>query len=200
MSEILVNTIKKADGTGSITVPAETGTVLTSASSIPTSQIASLTQGITQADHWRLSANNVYSGSAISTVTSNWERSDTEFQLIGSGMTESSGVFTFPATGIYLISGHADFVQTVETFYHGIRIETSTNGGSNWNSRSTSYTMCYTTSPSKYTSVDAHVIFDVASTTTHKIRVQCERNATVTMMGNTSTNLSYITFIRLGDT
>ena len=34
MSEILVNTIKKADGTGSITVPAETGTVLTSASSI----------------------------------------------------------------------------------------------------------------------------------------------------------------------
>lgn len=32
MSEILVNTIKKADGTGSLTVPAETGTVLTSAS------------------------------------------------------------------------------------------------------------------------------------------------------------------------
>ena len=34
MSEILVNTIKKADGTGSITVPAETGTVLTSATDI----------------------------------------------------------------------------------------------------------------------------------------------------------------------
>lgn len=34
MSEILVNTIKKADGTGSITVPAETGTVLTSASDL----------------------------------------------------------------------------------------------------------------------------------------------------------------------
>ena len=31
MSEILVNTIKKADGTGSITVPAETGTVVTTA-------------------------------------------------------------------------------------------------------------------------------------------------------------------------
>jgi len=34
MSEILVNTIKKADGTGSITVPAETGTVLTSGGAI----------------------------------------------------------------------------------------------------------------------------------------------------------------------
>jgi len=40
MSEILVNTIKKADGTGNLTVPAETGTVLTSASSIPSSQIS----------------------------------------------------------------------------------------------------------------------------------------------------------------
>ena len=39
MSEILVNTIKKADGTGSITVPAETGTVLTSASSIPATNL-----------------------------------------------------------------------------------------------------------------------------------------------------------------
>jgi hypothetical protein len=34
MSEILVNTIKKADGTGSITVPADTGNLITSASDI----------------------------------------------------------------------------------------------------------------------------------------------------------------------
>ena len=39
MSEILVNTIKKADGTGGLTVPAETGTVLTSASSIPATNL-----------------------------------------------------------------------------------------------------------------------------------------------------------------
>ena len=32
MSELLVNTIKKADGTGSLTVPAESGTVVTTAS------------------------------------------------------------------------------------------------------------------------------------------------------------------------
>ena len=42
MSEILVNTIKKADGTGSITVPAETGTVLTSASDIQSQALSDL--------------------------------------------------------------------------------------------------------------------------------------------------------------
>ena len=41
MSEILVNTIKKADGTGSITVPADSGTLLTSVSSIiPNANVA----------------------------------------------------------------------------------------------------------------------------------------------------------------
>ena len=46
MSEILVNTIKKADGTGSITVPAETGTVVTTAG-IPAANITgSLPKGV----------------------------------------------------------------------------------------------------------------------------------------------------------
>jgi hypothetical protein len=40
MSEILVNTIKKADGTGSITVPADSGTLLTSLSSLLSSNLS----------------------------------------------------------------------------------------------------------------------------------------------------------------
>jgi len=47
MSEILVNTIKKADGTGSITVPAETGTVVTTATSGTQVLVSSDTTGAT---------------------------------------------------------------------------------------------------------------------------------------------------------
>jgi hypothetical protein len=43
MSEILVNTIKKADGTGSITVPADSGTLLTSASDIVANSVLGTT-------------------------------------------------------------------------------------------------------------------------------------------------------------
>jgi hypothetical protein len=37
-------------------------------------------------------------------ITTNWEKGDNtnDFDYIGSGMTESSGIFTFPSTGIYL--------------------------------------------------------------------------------------------------
>ena len=59
--------------------------------------------GITQADQWRLSTHLSVSSETI--LTSNWERNDTSFAYIGSGMSESSGIFTFPATGIYLVMG-----------------------------------------------------------------------------------------------
>ena len=58
--------------------------------------------GITEADQWRVTT-NFNSNSSAYLITSNWERNDTHFDKIGTGMTESSGVFTFPSTGIYLI-------------------------------------------------------------------------------------------------
>ena len=56
--------------------------------------------GITEADQWRIPTTYSTSGDAV--ITS-WERNDSNFEVIGSGMTESSGIFTFPSTGKYLI-------------------------------------------------------------------------------------------------
>jgi hypothetical protein len=100
-------------GTGLITVPAD-GSVTTAKlgdASVTTAKIADanvtsaklgsdVTQGITEADQWRLTANLTTNAD----ITSNLERVDTPTTpLIGTGMTESSGIFTFPSTGIYLI-------------------------------------------------------------------------------------------------
>jgi len=58
--------------------------------------------GITMADGWRLTANT--NTGTVAVVSTNWERMDTnEFSQIGTGLTESSGVFTFPTTGIYWV-------------------------------------------------------------------------------------------------
>ena len=57
--------------------------------------------GITMAQQWRLTASK---GGENSTVSANLEIVDTNgYGSIGSNMTESSGIFTFPSTGIYLI-------------------------------------------------------------------------------------------------
>jgi hypothetical protein len=58
--------------------------------------------GITVADQWRLTTN--LTGVTAQFITANLEQIDSSGQgTLGSAMTESSGVFTFPSTGIYLV-------------------------------------------------------------------------------------------------
>ena len=59
--------------------------------------------GITMVDSWRLTSNTNVTANQDAFLTANLEQDDTSgFANIGSSMTQSSGVFTFPSTGIYL--------------------------------------------------------------------------------------------------
>ena len=92
---------------------------------------AGITQGVTQADEWRVSADyNVTTSEA--TITSNWERNDTNFSYVGSGMTESSGIFTFPSTGYYFIIFQAAYSINGDKRNIGTIIQHTTDNGSNW--------------------------------------------------------------------
>ena len=87
-----------------------------------------LTAGITMADAWRITANFEKGSSGSAYLTSNWERVDTDgFGQIGTGMSNSSGEFSFPSTGIYFIhfQAYCDGQNGAST-YAGIRIETTT--------------------------------------------------------------------------
>ena len=57
--------------------------------------------GITMADQWRITSD--FNVTSFAYVTSNWERNDDDgYGKIGTGMSESSGEFSFPSTGVYL--------------------------------------------------------------------------------------------------
>ena len=61
-----------------------------------------LSNGITEVDSWRITANFTSPSSYGNFITANWSRkaNSLNFGKKGTGMTESSGVFTFPSTGI----------------------------------------------------------------------------------------------------
>ena len=158
-----------------------------------------VTPGITQADQWRVTANYNMS-STETTLTSNWERNDTMFSYIGSGMTESSGIFTFPQTGVYKVNFQMTaFVNGQQTRYLGFHIKGSQDG-TNY-SKLTESLASISDDGSAYQSVRGEAFFDVTNTTNCKIKfdVSSEHN-NITGDGHSDQNRTFATFIRLGDT
>jgi hypothetical protein len=104
MSTLETNLIQPSTGT-SLTIGASGDTItIPSGATITNSGTASGFGGITEADQWRISANH----SGVGVLTANWERVDTySYSKLGTGMSESSGIFTFPSTGIYRIDFYA---------------------------------------------------------------------------------------------
>ena len=108
------------------------------ANSAVTSAKSSGLGGVSEADHWRLNNSESYSahqgwnwGNANIVLDNYWERVDNNFSMVGSGMTESSGVFTFPSTGIYLISYFITGRSNNASSDHiSFQIELSTDSGS----------------------------------------------------------------------
>ena len=101
----------------------------------PASMFSDFKNGITFAQTWRTtSAQSFVGGSAID-FTGSWEAQDTDSApSYGSNMTQSSGVFTFPSTGIYRVDANVYMRLTSGTTlaFFELYLKVSTDGGSNY--------------------------------------------------------------------
>ena len=154
------------------------------------------TNGITQADQWRVTANTTNDGSNV--VTSNWERCDNSFSPIGSGVSQSSGVFTFPTTGIYhIIWQTMAYGNSAARTYIGGDIRFTTNNSS-YSNMASAYGNAYANQA--YGGGSSFFIFDVTNVSTHKVHFRFISSGSAIFEGNTDRNWQVATFIRLGDT
>jgi len=154
--------------------------------------------GITEADAWRLAATATGITSFL-VLDANWERVDTAgFGKIGTGMSEASGVFTFPSTGHWLIQCQIYYRASGGTnaFFEGY-IQTTTDN-STW--LTASAIIDGGQSSNDYGGMYGSIIFDVTSTTTHKFRLAAASQTSAQANGDTGTTYTGLTFIRLGDT
>ena len=102
-------------------------------------------------------------------------------------MTQSSGNFSFPSTGIWLISLNILSDNQVYT-----SMET-TQDNSSYNAAALAY------ADSSVQSGNAQFLFDVTDTSTHKVNFNVF-SISGTLYGSTDNNSTSFTFIRLGDT
>ena len=158
--------------------------------------------GILVADQWRITGGFTLGG-AVSTLASNWERVDTTGRgILGGAMTESSGVFTFPQTGIYLIEFVCGMSTTSAQRYMGHRIQTTTNNSSYAHASDVLNHCGLTNSFGAFVQTTSSVIFDVTDTSQCKVRFAgvAITPGDTSVLGDTNRNGTHATFIRLGDT
>tara|TARA_A100001515_G_scaffold137662_1_gene130480 strand:+ start:339 stop:911 length:573 start_codon:yes stop_codon:yes gene_type:complete len=154
---------------------------------------------ITEADQWRLTANITNTNADI---TSNLERIDTAPQgYLGTGMSESSGIFTFPSTGIWQVTVNAqidasDNDNTLQVYTYGTtdnfssevilaKVRESNRGsGAGGNASGSSQTL-----------------IDVTDTSNIKVKFgTVSFGDDDSLIGSSTINETTFTFIRLGDT
>ena len=153
--------------------------------------------GITEIDQWRLSAGLTGDQDPIAT---NLERVDTDgFSHLGTGMTQSSGIFTFPSTGYWDISAHFRFSSGATDNQKTGHIVTTTDNSS-YSDAASCVANFYASGALGSTSTK--FIFDCTNTTTHKVRfrVGTTGGSGNSTDGDTNANFTVFTFIKLANT
>ena len=185
-------TVADADGV----VVNDGGTMKT----IPASDIKTYVGGgISLADQWHITA-AINTGSAnTDTVITNWTQDAyTGYGRIGT-MSESSGIFTFPSTGIYLCELALTFYYNdAYSNYNYARLQITTDNSS-YNTRAET-TVFTRVSENYITTSPVSTIVDVTNTSNVKVRAAWHvRDAGNDVEGGSIVR-SYFKFIRLGDT
>ena len=155
--------------------------------------------GITMADGYRQNA-DVNHGTGDPVLDSNWEKIDTDsFGFIGTGMSESSGIFTFPATGIYYIAAQCSINDASATNRVDWRIQTTVD-----NSSYADNSISHMNIPSSNYRGNGFcsTIFDVQNTSNYKLRFALYdiNNVNPSTIGSTSETFTGFMVYRLGDT
>ena len=146
--------------------------------------------GITMMDQWRITNDNNKTNNQ--TIDSNWARTSNFFAQIGTGMSQSSGVFTFPQTGIYLIM--AQVQMNGGAGYAGAQMQVSSDSGGSYSNLCNGYQ-----NPDGYSHLFIHAILDVTNASTFRLYLMAKNNSSTQYSGDTQFRTGF-TFIRLGDT
>jgi hypothetical protein len=180
----IIDTVDASKITG--TMPAIDGSALTN---LPAG-------GITEADHWYLTAD--FQGNATP-IASNLARRGSHWAPLGTGMTQTNGLFSFPSTGSWLVQCNSWITSMVHSQGNGIYIRTTQDGTNmSWNNMARSGIYKHSGNYPSETSIFAHLMFNVVDVATHKVDFAFGAGqGSEICKGNNSYDYTYFTFIKL---
>lgn len=153
-------------------------------------------------DMWRNTADVTNIATSGTVISGNWERVDEPSSpssaALGTGMSvDSSGIWTFPSTGIWLITYHTRFsaAGTAQIWAGGVISVTQDN--SSYNQATEPYISMYTTNA--FGSTVAEHLMNVTDTANDKIKLSAKSASNATVSGLSTENQTYARFWRITD-
>ena len=193
MSTLETNLVQPSTGT-SLTLGASGDTItIPSGATITNSGTATGFGGITEADQFRLTTDLVNSNADI---TANLERvDDASFSKIGTGMTNSSGIFSFPSTGLYQVIVNSNAYTSSQSNLYVFTNVTINNSSYDYVARAG------LNSDNNYeNSATSVALINVTDTSNVKVKFTTASFVSGSgLQGDTDRNETAFTFIRLGD-
>jgi len=163
--------------------------------------------GITMVDQWRLTTDFAFASGGANTneqfITANLEQVDTAQQsTFGSAMANSSGVFTFPATGFYKVEYVCNVnLQNDDTNFESRLFATTNN--SSYVKISSGSSAIQRSSGSYAFSAYCSAIVDVTATASVKVKFGFKPDVgpeDSVIRSSSTYNVTFFTFTRIGDT
>ena len=140
--------------------------------------------------------------SVSNTVLSNWTRSSlSDAAPYLTGMSHSSGVFTFPKSGVYRVDFRFGYYKSDYRRYVGALMQLSTNSGGSYFDIGRNYTHLYDTdSNNTYNNSSVFCHIDVQNVSTYRMRFQVVAQAEVTVYAATDDVRTLVQFERIANT
>ena len=150
-----------------------------------------------EADQWTITSN----ASSTGTLTSNWARpSGTLLAYKGTGMTESSGIFSFPSTGYWLIMVQA-YLSSPTSGVGSAQLNTVSTNDNFSSEDEIGVNRIYQSSDNNYTTTFSQSIIDVTDLSNHKVKFYLSVSGDGAIEGSTNpVNSSRFAFYKLGET
>ena len=170
------------------------------------SSLTGLSGGITHARNYRMTSNFTHNGTH--TILTNWEYADDAASgVIGSGWAlPSSGIFSFPATGIYFLHVNYKIYSTGENGWPGVDIRVTQNNGGAYDEVANNYqSISDLSSSTGHSSGTISALVDCTDTgqTKFKLTAYADSGSGISdtvFAGDTSADNTAVKVIRLGDT
>ena len=140
--------------------------------------------------------------SVSNTVLTNWTRSSlSDAAPYLTGMSHSSGIFTFPKTGVYRIDFRFGYYKSDDRRYVGALIELSSNSGGSYIEVGRSYTHLYDVDSNNTFNtsiVNGHI--DVQDASTYRVRFKAFGQNDITIYGANDDVRTTVMFERIANT